>query len=97
MAVNHLVRGSSPCWGAKNSGSKFDLTAFFIMWYVYICDKKGKLYTGITIQIPHRMHQHKATLLYYEAFDGKHAAAKREREIKGWTRAKKLALIDNSR
>ena len=67
------------------------------MWYVYICDKQGKFYTGITTNVPHRMSQHKAKLLYYEECDGKHAAAKRERQIKGWTRAKKLALINESK
>jgi len=36
------------------------------------------------------MSRHKARLLYYETYESKHAAAKREREIKGWTRAKKL-------
>ena len=35
------------------------------MWYVYICDRNGKLYTGITTDVPHRMSQHKAQLLYY--------------------------------
>ena len=67
------------------------------MWYVYICDRNGKLYTGITTDVPHRMSQHKAQLLYYGECAGKHAAAKRERQIKGWTRAKKLALINESK
>ena len=57
------------------------------MWYVYICDRKGQLYTGITTDMNHRMVQHKATLLYHEGFDNKYAAARREREIKGWSRA----------
>jgi predicted GIY-YIG superfamily endonuclease len=38
------------------------------MWYVYICDKNGQLYTGITTDLEHRMNQHKASLLYSEAF-----------------------------
>jgi predicted GIY-YIG superfamily endonuclease len=42
------------------------------------------------------MKQHKAELLYSEKFVDKHDAAKREREIKGWRREKKLALINNS-
>ena len=33
------------------------------------------------------------TLFYSEKFADKHDAAKREREIKGWRREKKLALI----
>ncbi|MFC1646558.1 GIY-YIG nuclease family protein [Candidatus Omnitrophota bacterium] len=32
-------------------------------------------------------------LLYKKEFSSKHEAAKRERQIKGWTRKKKLALI----
>jgi len=63
------------------------------MWYVYICDKKGQLYTGITTDLDHRMRQHQASLLYSEAYEGKHEAAKRERQIKGWSREKKLSLI----
>jgi predicted GIY-YIG superfamily endonuclease len=39
------------------------------------------------------MKQHKATLLYCEAFEDKFEAARRERQIKGWRREKKLSLI----
>ncbi len=59
------------------------------MWYVYLCDRKGQLYAGITIDLQHRMVQHKAKLLYHEIFDNKYDAAGREREIKGWSRKKK--------
>jgi predicted GIY-YIG superfamily endonuclease len=27
-------------------------------WYVYIIDKKGKFYVGITTDLPNRMRQH---------------------------------------
>jgi putative endonuclease len=64
-----------------------------IMWHVYICDRKGQLYTGITTDLDHRMRQHKASLLYTEAYEDKHDAARRERQIKGWRREKKLSLI----
>ncbi len=63
------------------------------MWYVYICNRKGQLYTGITTNVEHRMKQHKAELLYSEKFADKHGVARREREIKGWRREKKLALV----
>ena len=66
-------------------------------WYVYICDRGGQLYTGITSHLEHRMNQHKAMLLYNESFEDKYSAAKREREIKGWSRAKKLGLIESFR
>jgi putative endonuclease len=62
-------------------------------WYVYIIDKKGKLYVGITTDLAHRMRQHKAKLLYSETYDDKHQAAGRERQIKGWNRNKKMDLI----
>ena len=67
------------------------------MWYVYICDKRGVLYTGITTDLPRRMRQHGASLLHSEHFQDKHAAARREREIKGWRREKKLALIRDAK
>ena len=63
------------------------------MWHVYICDRKGQLYTGITTDLGHRMKQHQAILLYSELHEDKHEAAKRERQIKGWRREKKLSLI----
>jgi putative endonuclease len=64
-------------------------------WYVYICDKQGQLYTGITADLEHRMRQHRGKLLYSEFFEDRKLAATREREIKGWSRKKKLALIEN--
>ena len=63
------------------------------VWHVYICDRSGQLYTGITTDLEHRMRQHKAKLLYTEPFEDKCQAARREREIKGWRRAKKLKLV----
>jgi|GEM_PF-1641707 len=62
-------------------------------WYVYICDRQGKLYTGITTNVDHRMTQHHARLLYSEPHPDRHSAARREREIKGWRCEKKLAVI----
>jgi len=63
------------------------------VWFVYVCNRRGQLYTGITTNLGHRMRQLKAELLYFEKFANKHDAVKREREIKGWRREKKLALI----
>ena len=62
-------------------------------WHVYICERSGRLYTGITTDLSHRMKQHKAALLYHESYPDKYVAARREKEIKGWGRAKKLELI----
>jgi predicted GIY-YIG superfamily endonuclease len=63
-------------------------------WYVYICDRQGQLYIGITTDLEHRMRQHKGKLLYSEPFEDKRLAARRE--IKGWRRDKKLQLIKGS-
>ena len=63
------------------------------VWFIYICDRQGQLYTGITTDLNRRMNRHGAQLLYSEAYQVKHTAARREREIKGWRREKKLALI----
>ena len=67
------------------------------MWYVYICDRQGRLYTGITTDLRRRMRQHGAKLLYSESRRGKREAARREKEIKGWRREKKLQLIQRYR
>ncbi len=71
------------------------------MWYVYIIDKNGILYTGMTEDIVKRIHEHvgesvMVKLLYKEELPDKFQAARRERQIKGWTRRKKLALIEGN-
>ncbi len=64
------------------------------MWYLYICNKKGNLYTGITTDLGNRMRQHgHAELLFIEEYKDKKEAAKRECEVKGWRREKKEALV----
>ncbi len=66
----------------------------FVMWYLYMCNRKGQLYTGITTDLDNRMRQHgNAKLLYIEENKDRKIIAKREREIKGWKRNKKLELI----
>jgi predicted GIY-YIG superfamily endonuclease len=65
-----------------------------LMWYVYIIKDKQKFYTGITTALKNRLHQHgNPPLLYKEAFPDKHQAAKRKRQIKGFSKAKKQELI----
>jgi len=64
------------------------------------------LYTGVTGDIYHRALQHKAReiegftkkyhinrLVYYETFKYVNIAIAREKQIKAWTRAKRLVLI----
>ena len=64
------------------------------MWYLYIIKEKQKFYTGITTALENRLHQHgNPPLLYKEAFQNKHQAAIRERQIKNWSNVKKQELI----
>ena len=78
------------------------------MWYVYILECQNKaLYTGVTNNIDRRIADHKQgnsgrytkiaganKLLFKEEFSSRIEATKRESQIKGWTRRKKLALIN---
>jgi putative endonuclease len=78
--------------------------------YIVTNPTKTVLYTGVTNDITVRLEQHyqnrgnKAIfagkyhcykLLYFETFSGIEQAISREKEIKGWTRAKKEAIISN--
>jgi predicted GIY-YIG superfamily endonuclease len=65
-----------------------------LMWHLYIIKEREKFYTGITTDLKNRLHQHgNPPLLYKEAFQNKHQAARRERQIKGFSKAKKQDLI----
>ena len=78
------------------------------MFYVYILTNKWHtvLYTGSTRSVEERSFQHKEKvraaftskyncdqLVYVEKFNSRAEAEKREKQIKGWTRAKKIDLI----
>jgi predicted GIY-YIG superfamily endonuclease len=63
-------------------------------WWVYIIEKRGNLYVGITTDVENRMRQHgKSAPLYREGPFSRDDAIKRERILKGWTRKKKQELI----
>ena len=76
-------------------------------YYVYILtNNSGTLYTGITGNIAQRLVQHRKAypktfagkyatgrLIYVEETSDVYAALEREKEIKSWTRAKKIHLI----
>ena len=78
------------------------------MYYVYIITNKNKtvLYVGVTNDIKRRIYEHKNklvdgfskkynldTLVYYEYTSDITSAIEREKQIKGWIRAKKEKLI----
>ena len=78
-------------------------------YYVYIMtNKTGTLYTGVTNNLERRVYEHKhklipgftskyniTKLVYYEEGNDVNAALAREKQIKGWLRAKKIALIES--
>ena len=79
------------------------------IYYIYILTNKNNtvLYTGVTNDLVRRCHEHKIKLnkgftekynvdklVLYEVFDYIELAIKREKQIKGYSRSKKDALID---
>ncbi|ACF14503.1 Excinuclease ABC C subunit domain protein [Chloroherpeton thalassium ATCC 35110] len=79
-------------------------------YYVYILanKKNGTLYTGMTNNIQRRMYEHKHKLIdgfskkyglnhlvHLEICQDVSAAIAREKQIKGWKREKKVALIES--
>ena len=77
--------------------------------FVYIlASKSGVLYTGVTSQLDHRITEHRlgrtagfakryhvTHLVYYESFGEIRDAIAREKQIKGWLRLKKVALMES--
>ena len=75
--------------------------------YILTNQRNTVLYTGVTRDLRRRVWQHRekvikgyterynvTKLVYYEAFDGIVSAIGREKQIKGGSREKKLALIN---
>lgn len=79
-------------------------------YFVYILTSKtGVLYTGSTKDLRRRVREHKSRqvpgfskryrvdrLVYFEETPSSRSMVEREREIKGWSRAKKIELIEGS-
>ena len=77
-------------------------------YWVYIATNGSKtLYTGVTNDLQRRMYEHTNSLMpgftskyridrlvYFEATSDVRAAIAREKQIKGWRRERKVALIE---
>jgi putative endonuclease len=79
-------------------------------WCLYIMSNRARtLYTGMTDDLPRRLIQHKEKthanaftarytlnrLVYYELVGDQRATALREKRVKNWPRAKRVALIES--
>ncbi|HLX12862.1 MAG TPA: GIY-YIG nuclease family protein [Bacteroidota bacterium] len=79
-------------------------------YFVYIVTnrKRGVLYTGVTNNLERRIYEHKqkqtqgftskyncSKLVYCDSVGDVRAAIMREKQIKGWVRSKKIALIES--
>jgi putative endonuclease len=78
------------------------------LFYTYIVASRSRvLYTGITSDLDRRMWQHRngvyesfskkyrcTRLVWYEIFTTPGPAITREKQIKGWLRSRKIALIE---
>ena len=79
------------------------------MYWVYILANWNHrvLYTGVTNDLTRRLYEHKSglhegftkkyrvtNLVYFEQTSDVNAAIAREKQIKGWRREKKVALVE---
>ena len=76
--------------------------------YMLANPRRTVLYTGVTSDLDKRVTEHRSriypnsftkrynahVLVYYEIFPDIRAAIAREKQIKGWTRAKKVRLVE---
>ena len=75
--------------------------------YILASKRNGTLYIGVTNNLARRVAEHKAsidkgftsrynvkTLVYYEVFRDFYSAICREKQLKEWNRAWKIALIE---
>lgn len=79
------------------------------LYYIYIMSNTSRmLYTGVTNNLLRRVYEHKKKLVagytytynihklvYFDETDDISYALAREKEIKGWRRAKKIELIES--
>ncbi|MBR2094684.1 MAG: GIY-YIG nuclease family protein [Fibrobacter sp.] len=77
--------------------------------YILFSQRNGTLYIGVTSNLKKRITEHKEKLIpgftqkynvdklgYFEEYNDIRLAIQREKELKGWTRKKKIALLEAS-
>ncbi len=98
------VLGSSPSRLTLRRAQGFAQLTMNWFTYILLCDQKT-YYVGITHNLGQRVESHKSKqnmgtmefsdlqLVYYESYLTRKEAERREKQLKGWTVAKKKALI----
>jgi putative endonuclease len=80
---------------------------FYKFWVYIMASPTGTLYIGMTGYLESRVREHKTgaiegfskkygctRLVYYETYDDAGKALGREKQLKGWRRERKIALIE---
>ena len=81
--------------------------SYYEFWVYILTSRTGTLYIGVTGYLGTRIKQHKIDsiegftkkykvhrLVYYESYQYVLNAIRREKQLKGWRREKKIALIE---
>ncbi|HST36118.1 MAG TPA: GIY-YIG nuclease family protein [Allosphingosinicella sp.] len=77
--------------------------------YILASRRNGTIYIGVTSDLMARLHQHRTgtmpgfasdyavyRLVHFEMFEDMYAAISREKQLKAWRRAWKIALIEEN-
>ena len=106
LCVGTMGKVGGDCFAsARNDMGKWEMDK---QYYVYIMTNGSRtLYTGVTDDLVRRVYEHKnkliegftkryniTRLVHYEVTSDVQAAIQREKQIKGWLRKKKIALIE---
>ena len=83
--------------------------SYYEFWVYILISRTGTLYVGVTGYLGTRIMQHKIDsiegftkkykvhrLVYYESYEHVMTAIRREKQLKGWRREKKTALIEKT-
>jgi putative endonuclease len=105
MLLNNRRPRDDHCHPERSEGPHELMKAFY--GYMMTNRSRAVLYTGITNSLMRRVSQHQNgeiegftktykvnRLIYYERFNDPRDAIAREKEIKGWRREKKNALVE---
>ena len=109
-ATFFVILSNILCHSERSEESGAGLNVLVNQYHVYIMSShRGTLYIGVTNNLMRRVYEHRhvlsegftkkyniTKLVYYEVTEDINSAIAREKQIKGWLRSKKVALIESS-